>query len=170
MISLSAVVWKMEPLRSSSSRRTSALIRLPLCAMASWPRKQSTTKGCAFFNRARAGGGITRVPEGARALEALEFVLPENLRDQPHVAMQLEAGARAVAGDDAGALLPAMLEGEEPVVGEHRRIRMTEDGEDAALVHRVGRLRAGKIRPEPSARERYSFREAGFPGAEERRA
>ena len=50
MISLSAVVWKMEPLRSSSSRRTSALIRLPLCAIAIWPRKQSTTNGCAFFS------------------------------------------------------------------------------------------------------------------------
>ena len=50
MISLSAVVWKMEPLRSSSSRRTAALIRLPLCAIAIWPRTQSTTNGCAFFS------------------------------------------------------------------------------------------------------------------------
>ena len=49
MISLSAVVWKMEPLRSSSSRKTSALIRLPLCAIAIWPRTQSTTNGCAFL-------------------------------------------------------------------------------------------------------------------------
>ena len=34
--------------RSSSSRRTPALTRLPLCAMAIWPRSQSTTNGCAL--------------------------------------------------------------------------------------------------------------------------
>ena len=49
MISLSAVVWKMEPFRSSSSRKRSALVKLPLCAIAICPRTQSTTKGCAFL-------------------------------------------------------------------------------------------------------------------------
>jgi len=48
MISLSTVVWKIEPWVSSSSRRAAALVRLPLCAMASWPRAQSTVSGWAL--------------------------------------------------------------------------------------------------------------------------
>ena len=40
----------------------------------------------------------------------------------------LEKGlTRAVARDDAGALLPAMLQREEAVVGQDRGIRMAED-------------------------------------------
>ena len=101
-------------------------------------------EGLRVFQRARAGGGIAGVTDRARALETFQFVLAENLRDQPHVAMHLEAGAGAIRGDDAGALLSAMLEREEAVVGQHGRIRMTEDGENAALVHRVGRSRRWK--------------------------
>ena len=48
MISLSTVVWKIDPLFSSSSRSSEALVRLPLCAMAIWPRAQSTVSGCAL--------------------------------------------------------------------------------------------------------------------------
>ena len=58
--------------------------------------------------------------------------------------MQLEAGAGPIRGDNAGALLPAMLECKEAVVGEHGRVRMTEHAKDAALVHRVGRSRRWK--------------------------
>ena len=42
--------------------------------------------------------------------------------------------AGAVAGHDARAFLPAMLEREETVISQHRGVRMTEDREDAALV------------------------------------
>ncbi len=48
MISLSTVVWKIEPLASSSSRSWAALVRLPLWAMAIWPRAQSTVSGWAL--------------------------------------------------------------------------------------------------------------------------
>ena len=37
--------------------------------------------------------------------------------------------AGAVAGDDAGAFLPAMLQREEAVIGQNGRVRMTEDAE-----------------------------------------
>ena len=94
-----------------------------------------------IFHRARAGGGIARVPDRARALQPLQFRRPENLRDQPHVAMQLKSRARPVRGHDPGAFLPAMLQGEKAVIGQHGRVRMAENGEDAAFVHRVGRLR-----------------------------
>ena len=37
-----------------------------------------------------------------------------------------------------GAFLPAMLQGEEAVVGQRGGVGMVEDGEDAALVAGVG--------------------------------
>ena len=80
----------------------------------------------------------------APPFKTLQFILTENLRNEAHVAMQLEAGAGTIRGDDAGALLSAMLERKEAVVGEHGRVRMTEHAKDATLVHRVGRLRRWK--------------------------
>ena len=68
--------------------------------------------------------------------QSLQFLRAENLRDQAHVAMQLKGRAGPVAGDDAGAFLPAMLQREESVVGQDGRVRMTEDGKNAALVLR----------------------------------
>ena len=47
----------------------------------------------------------------------------------------LEKGlAGAVARHDAGAFLPAMLQREQAVIGQHRRVRMTEHAEKSALV------------------------------------
>ena len=47
----------------------------------------------------------------------------------------LEKGlAGAVARHDAGAFLPAMLQREEAVIGQHRGVRMTEHPEKSALV------------------------------------
>ena len=48
MISLSTVVWKIDPRSSSSSRSAAALVRLPLCAMAICPLAQSTVSGWAL--------------------------------------------------------------------------------------------------------------------------
>ena len=64
--------------------------------------------------------------------------------------MQLEGRTDAVPRDNAGALLPPMLEGEKAVVGQHRRVRVTEHAEDAALVHRIRRIRHGKFRVQPA--------------------
>ena len=50
--------------------------------------------------------------------------------------MHLEGRAGAVARDDAGAFLPAMLQGEEPVVGQNGGVRMTEHAEEPALMLR----------------------------------
>ena len=50
------------------------------------------------------------MPDRARPLQALQFVGPENLRDQPHIAMELEGGAGSFAGDDTGAFLATMLQ------------------------------------------------------------
>ena len=48
-ISLSTVVWKIDPRASSSVRSAAAFVRFPLWATASCPRAVSTTNGCAFF-------------------------------------------------------------------------------------------------------------------------
>ena len=78
--------------------------------------------------------------DGARPFQALQFVLPENLRDQTHVAMEEKVRVGAVARDDAGAFLPAMLQGKEAVVSEDGGIRVPEDGEDAAFMGRKMRI------------------------------
>ena len=76
------------------------------------------------------------MPDGARPFQSFQFVLAENLRNQAH-ALVLEKGlARAVARHDAGAFLPAMLQREQSVIGQHRRIRMPEHAEEPALVLR----------------------------------
>ena len=46
--SVSLLVWKMAPSRTSSSRSSPAFTRLPLWPIANWPCTLSTTIGCAF--------------------------------------------------------------------------------------------------------------------------
>ena len=72
--------------------------------------------------------------DGARAFQPLQIARGKNLRHEPHRDVPLERRVRPRRRDDARAFLPAMLEREEPVVGEHGGIRMTENGEDAALM------------------------------------
>ena len=72
--------------------------------------------------------------DGARAFQSLQIARRKNLRNEPHRDVPLERRIRPGGGDDARAFLPAMLEREEPVVREDRGIRMTENGENAALM------------------------------------
>src|SRR5437868_11531157 len=89
-----------------------------------------------IFQRARSRGRVARVPDGAGSLQSLQLFLSKDLRDQPHVPMQLEVAARPVAGDDAGAFLAAMLQREQTVIGQDRCVRMTEYTENSAFVLR----------------------------------
>jgi len=50
--------------------------------------------------------------------------------------MPLEGAVRALGRDDPGALLAAMLEGIQAVVGQGGCVRMSEHGENAAFVGR----------------------------------
>src|SRR5204862_2498550 len=65
-----------------------------------------------------------------------QLFLSENLRDQSHALVLEEGLAGAVAGHNPGAFLPAMLQSEQAVISQHRRIRMTEHAEESALVLR----------------------------------
>ncbi len=89
-----------------------------------------------ILQNARASRRITRVPDRARSFQALQFLRAENLRDEPHVAVQKKGRAAAVRSHDPGALLPAMLQREEAVIGQDSGVRVAEDRENAALVLR----------------------------------
>src|SRR5207248_5758853 len=65
-----------------------------------------------------------------------QLFLSENLRDQSHALVLEEGLTGAVAGHNPGAFLPAMLQSEQTVIGQHRRIRMTEYAEESAVVLR----------------------------------
>ena len=78
----------------------------------------------------------TRVADGKRAGKLGEHAgLLENFFDFAHGAVELQF--RAVARDDAGGFLAAMLERVEAEIGEVGRLRMTEDAEDATVVVEV---------------------------------
>ncbi len=78
------------------------------------------------LDRAGAGGRIAGVSDRPPALQLLQLGLTEHLRDQSHPFVNQKRCARPVAGDDARAFLTAMLEREQSVVGQHRRVWMAE--------------------------------------------
>src|SRR5437762_4255185 len=92
-----------------------------------------------ILDRACAGRRVTRVPERACTLQPCKFVLAKNLRHQTHVLVHEKAGPRAVACDDPGTLLSAMLQRKQTIIRQHRGVRMTEHAEKAALVLRQNR-------------------------------
>ena len=76
------------------------------------------------------------MPDRPRPFQFFQLFLSENLRNQAH-ALVLEKGlTRAVARDDACALLPAMLQREQSVIGQDRRIWMTKYAKEPALMLR----------------------------------
>jgi len=72
--------------------------------------------------------------DGPVALKPLEFLRGEDLRNEPHSAVHAERRSAAGRDGDSGALLAAVLEGEETVVTQNGCVRVSENGEHAALV------------------------------------
>ncbi len=89
------------------------------------------------FDRARAGGRVTRVPDRTGAFQFFQLSLTKNLRDQAHVFVHKERRPWAVARDNTGAFLAAMLQSEKPVVSQDGRVRMAEHTEKPTLMPRV---------------------------------
>jgi hypothetical protein len=77
--------------------------------------------------------------DGALALQGIDFLLAEDLSNQAHVLVSLETRARRSGCDNAGALLAAVLEREEPIVRQGGGIRVAIDSEEAAFM-------AGEVR------------------------
>ena len=82
-----------------------------------------------------AGGGVAHVADGDAARELADLLGAEDVLHQAHGAVGEEA--LAVAGDDAGRLLPAVLQGVEAEVGDVGGLAVAVDAEDAALVVEV---------------------------------
>ena len=91
-------------------------------------------EGLRILGRAGAGRGIARMPDRPGPFQFFEVVRAKNLGDQAHVLMHVKRRPRAVAGDNAGALLAAVLQGEKPVVGQDGGVGMTENTEKPAFV------------------------------------
>ena len=93
-------------------------------------------EGLRVFDRAGAGGGITRVPDRACPFQFGQFFLTKYLRHKTHVLVLEKCRAGPVAGDDSRALLAAMLQRKQAVICQDRRVRMAEHAEESALVLR----------------------------------
>jgi hypothetical protein len=74
------------------------------------------------------------MPNRPIAFESFQISGLKNLGDQPHSFMSVKSWRTTLGGDDTSAFLPPMLERKEPVVGQHRSIRVIEYSEDAAFV------------------------------------
>lgn len=83
------------------------------------------------------------MPNGHVADEAVQNLAIENLRHQSHALVN--AKLPAVAGDDAGTLLAAMLEGVKAIIGQLGGIRVAINAEHAAIVFWI-RLHLLKLR------------------------
>src|SRR5436190_13164808 len=86
------------------------------------------------LDRAGAGRRVTRVPDRACALQSCQFLLAKDLRHQTHVLVHEKAGPRAVACDDPGVLLSAVLQRKPTIIRPPRGVRMTEHAEKPTLV------------------------------------
>jgi hypothetical protein len=71
---------------------------------------------------------VADVADGGAALQPREHVRREDVRDEPHLAVDVEA--LAVGGDDPGRLLAAVLERVEPEVGVVRGVLELAEGPD----------------------------------------
>lgn len=89
-------------------------------------------QGLSVAEMGGAGCGIPRVPDRDRALELLQGVSLEDLRDQPHTLVSMKI--LAVGSHDSGAFLSAMLESVQPVVGQFSGIGMPINAENTAIM------------------------------------
>ena len=94
-----------------------------------------TERRLGVLPRRTAGRRIPAVTDGEVALEGGEVCLVEDLRDEAHVLVDEDASP--VTRGDARGLLPAVLQGVQPVVGQLRDVLAGgPDAEDATGVLR----------------------------------
>ena len=98
------------------------------------------SEGLGVFELGGAGGGIAGVADGHVAHEIVQNFAVKNLRNEAHAAMGAELAA--VAGDDAGAFLAAVLKGIEAVISEFGGIGMTKNAKDTTVMFGINLHRA----------------------------
>ncbi len=91
--------------------------------------------GLGVLDVGSAGRGIANVTDGDPARELAQLILREGVLHEAHGSVGVEL--LAVARDDAGRLLAAMLERVKPEVRDVGGLGMAEDTEDAARVVEV---------------------------------
>ena len=85
------------------------------------------------LNAAAAGRGVTHVADGHRTFQGRQLLFVENLGHQS-LALDAAEGAVLIHRNDAGTLLPAVLQGVEAVVSQRRGVRHPVDAEHPALL------------------------------------
>ncbi len=89
--------------------------------------------GWALRRFGRAGRRVARVADGAVADEVVQgFRVVEDLRHEAHAVVLVKFPV--VAGDDARAFLPAMLERVKAEVGQLGGVRMAENAEHTTIM------------------------------------
>ena len=83
---------------------------------------------------AGAGSRIASVTDRAGPFKFFQFFLTEDLGNEAHIFVLEERVTGAGGGHDTGAFLAAMLQGKQPVVGEHGGVGVSEHAKEAALV------------------------------------
>ena len=76
------------------------------------------------------------MPDRTRPFQFFQLFLSENLRDESHAFVLEKRLPSAAARDDACAFLPTMLQREQSVIGQNRRIGMTKYAKKPALMLR----------------------------------
>ena len=107
--------------------------------------------------------GVAHVPDRRGAGQAGDGGgLGEVVADEAEAPLRVEA--LPVEGDDAGRLLPAVLEGVEAERGDRRRVGVAEDAEDAALLPQTVGIHVGAdgVRL-GGVKHRFSLRQRGSP-------
>jgi len=74
------------------------------------------------------------VADRPRAGQFLQDAIIEDLRHETHAVVALEFMFLVAMGHDAGAFLPAMLQGIEAIERDLRRVGMTEDAKYPTLI------------------------------------
>ena len=96
---------------------------------------------------ARPRGRVPVVADGVVAGELAQHVAVEDVRDQPHRPVREQVAT--VRGDDAGALLAAVLQRVQTEVGQIRGLRVPVDAADTAFLAKLQRHRNLPVREMP---------------------
>ena len=89
---------------------------------------------------ARSGRGVTDMADGPCPRQLLQVALFENLTHQTHPPLDRESLSVIFCRNDSRALLPPMLEGIQPVIGQFCRIWMIVDPKNSTFMS--GKMRS----------------------------
>ncbi len=135
MISLSTVVWKIDPLASSSSRSWAAFTRFAVVRDRNLAAPGVHHKGWAFFAVLDPVVEYRTCPMARVPLELAQRIRRKDLgRQVPCPYAGVNRLSEPLAETIPALSWPAVLQGEEAVIGKHRGIVVAECRENAAFM------------------------------------